>query len=106
MHNDDLKVDDLRMDCQTTQGEGPPLELPTEGRGHGGAAATEEDCRFACAGLKLLIDTTRSDNLGALFRQAPGIPFQSIEGSTSHWVQLDQPQDWTNRLDAFLGYAR
>ena len=105
MHNDDLKVDDLRMDCQTTQGEGPPLELPTEGRGHGGAAATEEDSRFAYAGLKLLIDTTRSDNPGALFRQAPGIPYQLIEGS-SHWVQLDKPQDLTNLLDAFLGDAR
>ena len=55
----------------------------------------------AYAGPKLVIDATRTDNPGALFRQAPGIRYQLV-GSTSHWVQLDKPQDFNNRLDAFL----
>ena len=59
----------------------------------------------AYAGPKLVIDATRSDNPGALFRQAPGIPYQLIDG-TSHWVQLDKPQDFNNRLDAFLANVR
>lgn len=37
----------------------------------------------AYAGPKLVIDATRADNPGALFRQAPGIPYQLIDG-TSH----------------------
>jgi len=53
----------------------------------------------AYAGPKLVIDATRADNPGALFRQAPGIPYQLIDG-TSHWVQLDKPQDFNKLLDA------
>ena len=55
----------------------------------------------AYAGPKLVIDASRADNPGALFRQAPGIPYQLIDG-TSHWVQLDNPQAFNDRLDAFL----
>ena len=58
----------------------------------------------AYAGPKLVIDATRADKPGALFRQAPGIPYQLIDG-TSHWVQLDKPQDVNKLLDAFLASA-
>jgi pimeloyl-ACP methyl ester carboxylesterase len=59
----------------------------------------------AYAGPKLVIDATRADSPGALFRQAPGLRYQLIDG-TSHWVQLDKPQDFNNRLDAFLANVR
>jgi pimeloyl-ACP methyl ester carboxylesterase len=59
----------------------------------------------AYSGPKLVIDATRADSPGALFRQAPGIRYQLIDG-TSHWVQLDKPQDFNNRLDAFLANVR
>ena len=55
----------------------------------------------ACAGPKLVIDATRADAPGALFRQTPGIRYQLMAGA-SHWVQLDKPQDFNNLLDAFL----
>ena len=58
----------------------------------------------AYPGPKLVIDITRSDNPGALFRQV-GIAFQLVEG-TSHWVQLDKPQDFNARLDVFLAQAQ
>ena len=57
------------------------------------------------AGPKLVIDTTRADNPGALFRQAPGIPHRLIDG-TSHWVQLDKPQEFNEWLDSFLTNVR
>lgn len=55
----------------------------------------------AYAGPKLVIDATRADAPGALFRQARGIRYQLMAGA-SHWVQLDKPQDFNNLLDAFL----
>ena len=55
----------------------------------------------AYAGPKLVIDASRAENPGALFRQAPGTPYRLIDG-TSHWIQLDKPQEFNDVLDAFL----
>ncbi len=59
----------------------------------------------AYVGPKLVIDASRADNPAALFRQAPGIPYRLIDG-TSHWVQLDKPQEFNDLLDAFVANVR
>lgn len=55
----------------------------------------------AYTGPKLIIDTTDGEDASALYRQAPQIPRVLING-TSHWPQLDKPQEFDRVLDSFL----
>jgi len=53
-------------------------------------------------GPVLIISTSKeSKQPGALAKQAAGIPNKVMEG-TSHWMQLDKPDEFNNILDAFL----
>lgn len=55
----------------------------------------------AYPGPKLIIDTTDGEDASALYRQAPEVPRVLING-TSHWPQLDKPQEFDRLLDNFL----
>jgi pimeloyl-ACP methyl ester carboxylesterase len=53
-------------------------------------------------GPKLIIGTAQeNENPESLSHQAPYIPSKIIEG-TSHWMQLDKPEEFNNILDDFL----
>jgi pimeloyl-ACP methyl ester carboxylesterase len=51
----------------------------------------------------MLIIVTPNDQKqpNALYNQLPGVPSKIIEG-TSHWTQLDKPEDFNRVLDEFL----
>jgi len=53
-------------------------------------------------GPKLLIDTPHGESPGALHNIAHGVRRKIIEG-TSHWPQLDKPDEFNAILDQFLG---
>jgi pimeloyl-ACP methyl ester carboxylesterase len=56
---------------------------------------------LAYPGPELLIDTPHGDSPGSIHDLAPQISRQVIAG-TSHWPQLDQPDQFNRILDAFL----
>jgi len=55
----------------------------------------------AYPGPKLIVDTPHGDSPGALYRLVPEIP-RKVMGGTSHWPQLDRPQEFDRILDEFL----
>lgn len=54
-------------------------------------------------GPQLIIDTPHGDGPSALHEQLPDITRKTVEG-TSHWPQLDKPQDFNRLLDDFLAW--
>jgi pimeloyl-ACP methyl ester carboxylesterase len=54
-------------------------------------------------GPKLIIDTPHGDSPMALYRQMPDVSRKIIAG-TSHWPQLDKPQEFNRLLDEFLAW--
>jgi pimeloyl-ACP methyl ester carboxylesterase len=55
-------------------------------------------------GPKLIIDPESGDSPGFLHNLAPSIPRQVV-GGTSHWVQMDRPDEFNRLLDRFLAAA-
>ena len=55
----------------------------------------------AYRGPKLLVDTAQSQSPDSLHNEEPTIPQMMIEG-TSHWPQLDKPDEFNAVLDDFL----
>ena len=56
----------------------------------------------AYPGPVLVVDTAGDDNFpGSIHRLAPKLPHRVIAG-TSHWPQLDKPQEFEALLDEFL----
>ncbi|MGZ5196076.1 MAG: alpha/beta fold hydrolase [Ramlibacter sp.] len=55
------------------------------------------------AGSKLIIDTPHGDGPAALHAQMPDITRKVITG-TSHWPQLDRPQEFNRLLDEYLAW--
>jgi pimeloyl-ACP methyl ester carboxylesterase len=54
-------------------------------------------------GPKLIVETTATEKQpNALSAQMPGIPHKTVEG-TSHWIQMDKPEEFNRLLDDFLG---
>jgi pimeloyl-ACP methyl ester carboxylesterase len=58
----------------------------------------------AFPGPRLLIDTAHGDGPAALHPQVPDVPRRVIAG-TSHWPQLDKPDEFNALLDEFLSGA-
>jgi pimeloyl-ACP methyl ester carboxylesterase len=56
-------------------------------------------------GPKLIIDTPHGDAPGSLHRLMPAIPHSVVAG-TSHWPQLDKPDEFNRLLDDFLSGMR
>lgn len=53
-------------------------------------------------GQKMIVSTVREDKQpGSLHKWVPDIPHKTIEG-TSHWVQLDKPDEFNKILDDFV----
>ena len=52
-------------------------------------------------GPKLIISSSGEEQPNALFKQLPDIPHKVI-GGTSHWVQMDKPDEFNRLLDEFL----
>jgi pimeloyl-ACP methyl ester carboxylesterase len=50
----------------------------------------------------LVIDTAHGDNPNALYRQLMTKPPREVITGTSHWPQLDKPDQFNRLLDAFL----
>jgi pimeloyl-ACP methyl ester carboxylesterase len=57
----------------------------------------------AYPGPKLIIDTTHGDSDTALHRQLPEVTRKVVTG-TSHWAQMDKPQEFNRLLDDFLAW--
>lgn len=54
------------------------------------------------SGPKLIVSTTReAEQPTALLKQAGDVPYKTISG-TSHWVQLDKPDEFNKILDDFI----
>jgi pimeloyl-ACP methyl ester carboxylesterase len=49
----------------------------------------------------VMIVSTDADQAGSLHQVFPAIPFALIKG-TSHWAQMDKPDDFNSTLDGFL----
>jgi pimeloyl-ACP methyl ester carboxylesterase len=58
----------------------------------------------AYQGPKLLVDTPHGEGPQSLHTQAPEIPRKVIMG-TSHWPQMDKPDEFNRILDEFLANA-
>ena len=58
----------------------------------------------AYPGPKLILDTAHGDAPTALYRLVPDVPRRVIAG-TSHWPQLDKPDEFNALLDEFLAGA-
>jgi pimeloyl-ACP methyl ester carboxylesterase len=56
-------------------------------------------------GPKLIVDTSHGDGPDALHNQVPRVPRTVITG-TSHWPQMDKPQEFNRILDEFLANFR
>ena len=56
-------------------------------------------------GPKLVLYTSSGDTPNDLQNIVPSIPHRRIE-STSHWMQMDDPDDFNQMLDAFLASVR
>lgn len=52
-------------------------------------------------GPKLIVSTPDENQPNALNKQMPKIPHKVITG-TSHWMQMDKPEEFNQILDAFL----
>jgi pimeloyl-ACP methyl ester carboxylesterase len=53
-------------------------------------------------GPKLIISTTReAEQPNALFKQLGDVPYKTVAG-TSHWVQLDKPEEFNKILNEFI----
>ncbi|MDB5872028.1 MAG: alpha/beta hydrolase [Ramlibacter sp.] len=55
-------------------------------------------------GPKLIIDTPHGDGPTALHNQLPDVARKVITG-TSHWPQMDKPQEFNRLLDEFLAWV-
>jgi pimeloyl-ACP methyl ester carboxylesterase len=56
----------------------------------------------AYPGPKLIVSSTMEKaNPAALSKQLPDIPHQEIPG-TSHWIQMDKPDEFNTILEQFL----
>lgn len=55
----------------------------------------------AYPGPKLVVDTPHGEGPGALHTLAPNVP-REVVVETSHWVQLDKPEEFNRILDHFL----
>lgn len=55
----------------------------------------------AYPGPRLIISTSQENQPNALKNQVPGIPSRTIDG-TSHWMQMDKPEEFNRILDEFL----
>lgn len=54
------------------------------------------------AGPKLIVSTTReAERPTALFKQLGDVPYKTVAG-TSHWIQLDKPEEFNKVLDDFI----
>lgn len=58
----------------------------------------------AYPGPTLLVDTLHGESPTALHRLRPALPRRVITG-TSHWAQMDRPEDFNEILDEFLAIA-
>ena len=56
-------------------------------------------------GPKLVLFTSSGDTPNDLQNQVPSIPHRRFE-STSHWMQMDEPEEFNQMLDAFLASIR
>jgi pimeloyl-ACP methyl ester carboxylesterase len=52
-------------------------------------------------GPKLIISRSGEEQPNSLHKAFPKIPYKTIEG-TSHWMQLDKPNEFNKMLDEFL----
>ena len=57
------------------------------------------------AGPKLVLYTASGDTPNDLQNLVPSVPHRRIE-STSHWMQMDEPEEFNQMLDAFLAAVR
>jgi len=55
----------------------------------------------AYTGPMLIVDTPQGEGPGALHTLAPNVP-RTVVRETSHWVQLDKPEEMNQILDTFL----
>ena len=55
----------------------------------------------AYPGPKLLVVTPHGDSPNALHKQLPDVPHELVTG-TSHWLQMDRPDELNRILDRFL----
>jgi pimeloyl-ACP methyl ester carboxylesterase len=55
----------------------------------------------AYKGPKLVVNTPHGDTPNALHRQIPDLPYKQVAG-TSHWLQMDKPEEFNRILDGFL----
>jgi pimeloyl-ACP methyl ester carboxylesterase len=55
----------------------------------------------AYKGPKMVVNTPHGDTPNALHRQLPDLPYKQIAG-TSHWLQMDKPDELNRILDGFL----
>jgi len=55
----------------------------------------------AYPGPKLVVYTPHGDTPNALHKQLPDVPHELVTG-TSHWLQMDKPDDFNRILDWFL----
>jgi pimeloyl-ACP methyl ester carboxylesterase len=54
------------------------------------------------AGPKMIVSAPReSKQPGSLHKILPDVPYKSVEG-TSHWIQLDKPDEFNKILDEFV----
>jgi pimeloyl-ACP methyl ester carboxylesterase len=56
-------------------------------------------------GPKLVLFTSSGDTPNDLQNLVPSVPHRRIE-STSHWMQMDEPEEFNQMLDAFLAAIR
>jgi pimeloyl-ACP methyl ester carboxylesterase len=56
-------------------------------------------------GPKLVLYTASGDTPNDLRNLVPNVPHRRIE-STSHWMQMDEPEEFNQMLDAFLATVR
>jgi pimeloyl-ACP methyl ester carboxylesterase len=53
-------------------------------------------------GPKMIVSTVREDKQpGSLYKSVPDAPHKTIEG-TSHWIQLDKPDEFNKILNDFV----
>ena len=52
-------------------------------------------------GPKLIVSASKDEQPGSLHQLLPEIPFKKVEG-TSHWIQMDKPDEFNKILDGFL----
>jgi len=52
-------------------------------------------------GPKLIVSKAGEEQPNSLHNYFPGIPYKTVEG-TSHWIQLDKPDEFNAILDEFL----